>query len=371
MKPAISNIPSLTPLRGIAAALVAVFHFQVYYIRFVPRDESMFIDKGYLMVDLFFLMSGFLIMHVYGQSFSNRITRASLRKFIVARFARIYPLHIITLLLMVAVFYLKKFPATGFYDPGAIVSHIFLLHSFPLNKEVTWNIPSWSISAEWWSYMLFPFLCLLLFKKRKITIGLMLLLIIVIYIVVVFFLPRHDLYDHSADLLNDLDVTSDYGFLRSIAGFMSGMLLYLLYCRDEIKKRFSPGYITLLTALLVIYCMHKDVQDLVFVPLFGVLILGATSNTGKLSALLNNKPLAYLGDISYSVYMLHFLLIQAIMMVVYHFGYHAHQKIELSFIKGLGACGGYFVILLLLSAFSYRFIEKPCRKYITAKWSAK
>ncbi len=369
MKPAISNIPSLTPLRGIAAALVAVFHFQVYFIRFVQQDESMFIDKGYLMVDLFFLMSGFLIMHVYSASFSNSVTIPSLRKFIVARFARIYPLHIITLALMVAVFYVKKLPAIGFYDPGAIISHVFLLHSFPLNKEVTWNIPSWSISAEWWSYMLFPFLCLLLFKKRKMTISLVALLVIAIYIAVVFFLPRHDLYDQAADLKNDLDVTSDYGFLRSVAGFMSGMLLYLLYGREAVKKIFSPGYVTLIVSILIIFSMHKDVQDLVFVPLFGMLILGTTCNTGKLSALLNNKPLTYLGDISYSVYMLHFLLIQAIMMVMYHFGYHAHKKMELSFVKGLGACAGYFAILLLLSAISYRFIEKPCRKFITAKWS--
>src|ERR1017187_3429792 len=94
-------LSNLTPLRGIAALLVAVFHFEMAIARFVPAQQTMFFEKCYLMVDLFFVMSGFLILHVYGDSFMLSITKANLRKFIVARFARIYPLHCFSLMLLV------------------------------------------------------------------------------------------------------------------------------------------------------------------------------------------------------------------------------------------------------------------------------
>src|SRR5580692_1684989 len=95
-----SYISNLTPLRGIAALLVAVFHFEMAICRFVPAATTMFFEKSYLMVDLFFVMSGFIMLHVYGSSFSytsgdgfrQALRRASLRKFFVARFARTYPL---------------------------------------------------------------------------------------------------------------------------------------------------------------------------------------------------------------------------------------------------------------------------------------
>ena len=94
-------LSNLTPLRGIAALLVAVFHFEMAIARFVPAKQTMFFEKSYLMVDLFFVMSGFIILHVYGDSFMQSITKINLRKFIVARFARIYPLHFFSLMLLV------------------------------------------------------------------------------------------------------------------------------------------------------------------------------------------------------------------------------------------------------------------------------
>ena len=102
----VTYLTNLTPLRGIAALLVAVFHFEMAIARFVPAGYTMFFEKSYLMVDLFFIMSGFIIFHVYGDSFRLTLERRNLRKFFVARFARIYPLHFFTLaLLVVLVFF--------------------------------------------------------------------------------------------------------------------------------------------------------------------------------------------------------------------------------------------------------------------------
>lgn len=84
MKPATAYISNLTPLRGFAALMVVAFHFEEIIGRFVNAADSMLIRKGYLMVDLFFVMSGFIIFHVYSKEFQSNIPRHSFRKFLVA-----------------------------------------------------------------------------------------------------------------------------------------------------------------------------------------------------------------------------------------------------------------------------------------------
>ena len=368
MKHSVNNIQGLTPLRGMAALAVAVFHFQGYFLRFVTRDESMLIDKCYLMVDLFFIMSGFLILHVYKREFTQKISLKSCKNFIIARFARVYPLHFITLFLLVGLFYAESFKPGAYYDPHAIASHIFLLHSFPLNREVTWNIPSWSISAEWWSYTVFPFLCLFLFKNKKLAVPVIFFCIVIVYISILYFVPRHDLYNPAADKLHDLDVTSDYGFLRSIAGFMTGMLLYLVYELNKVKSFFNSDILCGIYILLLLFALHMGVPDIFFVPGFSLLILFLTSNTGRISKIFNNKVFTFLGDISYSVYMVHFLFIIFIEMVAYKFGYRYHSELILPFFKGAVFCVLYLLSLIGIAALSYRFLEKPCRRYINQKW---
>lgn len=366
-----ANIVSLTPLRGIAASLVAVFHFQVYFLRFIQPDQSMFIDKCYLMVDLFFIMSGFLIMHVYKDQFSQKISFTAFKKFLTARFARIYPLHFVTLLLLVALFLIKLWDEAGIYNPSAIASHIFLLHSFGLHNDLTWNIPSWSISAEWWSYVLFPLLCLFLSRFKNAGIVIVAMLSVVAYILILFFLPRTGTIQGYGGWKNTLDVTYDYGFVRSIGGFMLGMLLYLAYAKEAVRKLFSSDALAVIFILLLLTVMHKGLPDILFIPGFAILILVLTSNKGYVSKWFNNKPLTYLGDISYSVYMIHFLLIIVLQLVAYSFRAVIHIESSTTFFYGLGICVLYFGILLGLSALSYNIIEKPLRKLINQKWVGK
>jgi peptidoglycan/LPS O-acetylase OafA/YrhL len=329
----------------------------------------MLVDKLYLMVDLFFIMSGFLIMHVYKEQFAEKVSAAAFKKFIVARFARVYPLHLFTLLVLVGMYLLQRGNQGSFCDPHAIASHIFLLHSFPLNNELTWNIPSWSISAEWWSYILFPALCLLIFKNKKISVPVLLLVVVACYILLLYFVPRNDIAPGGNR--QNLDITYDYGFLRSIAGFMTGMLLYLLYSVDKVKKVFSRDIFCALFAILIIAELHAGLPDIVFVPGFCILILLLTCNTGKITGVFNNKALNFLGDISYSVYLLHFLLIIFVVKAAYKLGFRFDFQTGLPFFKGAMLCIGYVVVLLILSTISYRFLEKPCRKYINAKWAGK
>ena len=99
----------------------------------------MFFEKCYMMVDLFFIMSGFIILHVYKDDFANRISWHAVRKYIVARFARIYPLHFFAMLLLVAGVIL--FSPAGTYpnaieNPAAIPTGFLLLHSYYIHLSL-------------------------------------------------------------------------------------------------------------------------------------------------------------------------------------------------------------------------------------------
>lgn len=110
-------LANLTPLRGIAALIVLFFHFDLYWSgpfagALLAPAQSHFAQKGYIEVDFFFALSGFIMYHVYGASFSDAVTKDGLWQFMKARFARIYPRHLFTLSWSILLFVAIK--ATSF-----------------------------------------------------------------------------------------------------------------------------------------------------------------------------------------------------------------------------------------------------------------
>ena len=170
MKTSIQYLSNLTPLRGIAALLTVVFHVDLMIggggDMLLKFQDSMFINRMYLMVDFFFVLSGFIMYHVYSQYFKENVSGTEFKRFTIARFARIYPLHFFTLLYCIALRLVFLYSGTPDTNPmnaissdfSTIPSHLLLLHSMNVNQWFTWNNASWSISTEWWMYMLFPFL---------------------------------------------------------------------------------------------------------------------------------------------------------------------------------------------------------------------
>ena len=101
MKP-VTYFSNLTPLRGIAALLTVIFH--VSLMAGPLAFNTQVLHRMYLMVDFFFVLSGFIMCHVYGELFSEKVTMPAFKKFTIARFARVYPLHFVTLLYTIILF---------------------------------------------------------------------------------------------------------------------------------------------------------------------------------------------------------------------------------------------------------------------------
>jgi peptidoglycan/LPS O-acetylase OafA/YrhL len=370
-------------LRGLAALLVAIFHFEMAIARFVPARTTMFFEKSYLMVDLFFVMSGFIMLHVYGASFGGgmRIAnvgkaglwKGSLRKFFVARFARTYPLHLFTLLLLVLIVrYLTDWghPPIPLEQPSDILPNVFLLQSFGVCKIYNWNIPSWSISAEWGAYLLFPFLALWINRRKTGASVLLAIFVAAAYLCIMYVLPRVNPLSPSTPVPHNLNTTFDYGYLRGIAGFVIGMLIYQFYHREGVRAVFGSDAASLLIALLVIAALHFAINDALVVLLFAALVYNFAVNNGTLHRVCNNRALQYLGDISYSIY-----LMQIFPQEPFSHGWRlpgvtgtTRGKFNIDFGPGLFYCVIYLVLLVALASITYYVIERPCRKFINQHW---
>jgi len=366
-------LSNLTPLRGAAALLVAVFHFEMAMGRFVPARTTMFFEKSYLMVDLFFVLSGFIMLHVYGSRFSRTLTKENIRHFFVARFARTYPLHIFTLLLlMVIVRYLTNWgnPPIPLEQPRDILPNVFLLQSFGVCHIYNWNIPSWSISAEWGAYILFPLLALWIGRSRKMASVLLTIGVLAAWGCIMYVLPRVNPLNHAIPVPHNLNTTFDYGFLRGIAGFTAGMLIYQLYRLPVIGRLFGNDKVTVLILLLIFTVMHFDINDALVVILFAALVLNFALNNEYLHRVCNHRVLQYLGDISYSIY-----LMQIFPQEPFSHGWRlpgvtgaARGKFNIDFGRGLLYCMIYLMLLVALASLTYYLVERPCRRYINDRW---
>ncbi|MBC7422359.1 MAG: acyltransferase [Ferruginibacter sp.] len=371
MKPKSIYLSNLTPLRGIAALLVAIFHFEEIGGIFINPSTTMLIGKSYLMVDLFFIMSGFVMLHVYGDSFMKRLEWKVFFQFMKARFARLYPLHLFTLLLVIAVFYGFHNPSNPVNNPAAIPTHLLLLQSFGIHPIFTWNVPSWSISAEWWAYMVFPLLVLLLGKNKQVAIALMALLFTMLYLAIEYFLPRVNPFVPSLPVPHNLDVTYDYGFLRGIAGFMAGMVTYTFYQLKKLTIFFSKDILGIGCILLVLVAMHVGINDIFYIPLFMLLVLGVAANQQVIHKICLARPLQYLGDISYSVYLMHGSLVFFVAIpIITKLGFVSKgpHSLELPFFTGFCICIFYLLAVIAASSATYYLIEKPCRNWINKKY---
>lgn len=349
--------------------LVAVFHFEMAIARFVQAKQSLFFEKCYLMVDLFFIMSGFIILHVYKDDFTNHIKRISFKKYIVARFARIYPLHFFAMLLLVVgviVFSPQGTYPNAIENPWAIPTGFLLLHSYYIHDVYTWNIPSWSISAEWAAYLLFPFFALFLNKRKLIALVLLASFVIAAYISIMYFLPRKNYFNPSIPVPHNLNTTYDYGFLRGIAGFVTGMIVYKLYQWASLKAKFSKDIYAGAILLLLVLSMHLAVNDAICVVLFAALVFCFALNNGVLHRCCNNRVAQYIGKISYSIYLMQIFLQEPFSKGLRLPGVVGvgRGKQNIDFTSGLGFCIIYLVLLLIISSVTYFAIEQPCRRWI-------
>ena len=176
-----------------------------------------------------------------------------------------------------------------FCNPRAIPTNLLLIHSFGIHQGFNWNVPSWSISAEWWAYMIFPFLAVFIYRKKRTAITILALFVILAYLSIMFWIPRVNIFDPAAPHRQNLDVTFDYGFLRGLAGFISGMILYKIYESGFLAKLFQNDISAFAVMAACVISMHFGWNDGFDIILFILLVFAFAHNKGRLHIFCNAR----------------------------------------------------------------------------------
>ncbi len=257
-----------------------------------------FFRHAWMFVDFFFVLSGFVIAAAYGAKFEAGAI--SVGRFMGLRLGRIYPLHLAMLLAMVGLELIlvafdmaavaSRAPFEGGRSLPSLVSNLGLLHVFGLHDRLTWNIPSWSIAAEIWAYLVFA-LVLARFGRHgwQVMAGLGAAALLV-------------LLTSSPQYLN---ATYDFGFVRCLYGFALGTIAFRLLGRGLAIGGTLAELAVLLACGLFVTWVDKGGMTLLAPVLFVLPVLVFARAEGAVTRVLSLRPFVWLGMISYSIYMVH------------------------------------------------------------------
>ncbi|WP_159992281.1 acyltransferase [Roseomonas sp. 18066] len=358
-----AEIRALTGLRGLAALLVTLFHYYGNLDASLVDIGHVALRRLYLCVDLFFILSGYVMAMTYGARFGEGGWTAAWRGFLLRRLARIYPLYVVTLLGCMAValaLYGRFAPERGGFplmidQPWRDVPlNLLLMQSWGLARSAL--VPAWSISTEWAAYLLFPLLVLLMLRGSAARAALGCLLALLLLAAAVW-ITAHDGLAHGGPL--DASQGEVPGaLLRCLGGFLLGMATWRVAASGWLGRCCGDAVGVALLALLGLAWLWAP-GDLWIYPLLPPLVLLLGTNRGRVAAAFG-APLPHaLGLLSYAVYLLHYQLAGAI------HGLEAVLAARLPVWLAYGVAGiGTYGLLLAAAAASYRLVELPGRRLL-------
>lgn len=370
------RLTALDGWRGVLALFVVLAHFPGHVILM----DTSFYEGGSAIVDVFFLFSGFVMVANYETKLANGYGAG---RFLIERLGRIYPIHLFMLALfvlfeLVLVYfghragYVDREAFSGGNTVPSIWTNLLLIHSLGLHDTAGWNYPSWSLSTEWATYILFA-LILLLPGRRFLPFAVVGFIVSPVMLATLSDHPMHETYR--------------YGILRSIYGFCGGALTYYVYTRIRDRRlddRFSYQAWTALeiVAASLIFILPFTIGTTPYAVLMTIaytpFILVFALQKGAVSRILSHRALVYLGAISLSVYMVHaFILLRIVNVAELLQKLTGIPLVETQMFRGFptklvvmdpiymnilafSAIG----LVILISHFTYRYIEMPAEKKV-------
>lgn len=359
--------------RGLSALFVALFHLQVpghFYL--IP-----FVRGSYLFVDFFFVLSGFIISYAYGDKLARP---GGIRNFVIRRFGRLWPLHVTTLMLFVVailsingVTHLLGLTVGGqpfWIDPendlATFFTNVLLIHGLGIHDGLSWNSPSWSISVEFWAYIVFAILCVAAPGRLAVTAA----------VAAAVGAVALTLYSTS-----HIRVSFDYGAFRVLYGFFAGHLVYRLWLRARGQPFSHATLLEVLAVVLVVSFVSRAASgplSLAAPLVFAYVVFVFTHEKGLVSRIMSTAGFQKLGAWSYSIYMVHALVALVMMHSI-----RIHEALtgvplipaepvsgavqDFVFYAGDYAMNllalGYLAAVVAVAALTYRFVEQPGRRF--------
>jgi peptidoglycan/LPS O-acetylase OafA/YrhL len=348
-----NKIIELESIRGIAALLVFLHHIPNWNNGFY---QMAIIRNSHLMVDLFFVLSGYVIYSSYGEKINQF---KNILHFQFLRLGRLYPVHLVILVGYLLAEILKYFaaayygisfgrPAFDNFKRENVVANLLMIQDVGVLKG-TWSIngPSWSIGIEFYIYLLFAFICLYL---RCIK------LLVFTAITSICILGLSIINEESYDIYSNI--------LRGGAGFFLGCLVAVCSKRLKLRNTNIPVIIQHIAFLLISFFLlikptGRQFDILIYFLCAGLIISLIHTSDNPLKRILRSRIFTELGKISYSLYMSHMLIIWTVCNLLQFIIHKLHINDTLKF--SLAYVTTIF-ITISISYFLFHIIEKPYRE---------
>ena len=348
----LEQFAALTGVRGLAALWVAAMHFSRETTRLLPASASVggFVGQGSDAVLLFFILSGFILLHTYRAQFEIFSWREYFH-FLWLRLARIYPAYLATLGLMVGLVLASVVAGVAYskeaYPLARLPWEALMLHRWWWTDFFGWNYPDWSISAEWFAYLfIFPLAVWLLKRLAGCRVG----VIGAIFIGLIALEPA---------------IRTEWKLSLVSLLFLAGALLWELRRRCRWSGREVPPHLDSVAVLFVFTVLWfapplgAYLSAALFLLAVGLLLLGLSRADGIVSRLLAWSPIVFLGDISYSIYLSHGV-VQRILKIILPADKFAASPLAVR----VGVLLTFVLALFALSLCVYFTVERPARNWL-------
>jgi peptidoglycan/LPS O-acetylase OafA/YrhL len=352
------QIHPLTGIRGVAAFAVMVMHL---YQGAKMNEAGLqlgpllpFAHHGEMGVDLFFMLSGFVMSMVHQKDFVD-LTWAQCKRYWQLRFARVYPLHAFLLVLFVVCLWFGGKAYTG-ASIGHFLASLLLIQIWTPTESM-FNPPSWSVAAEALAYLWFPVTGYLTGKIKGLWPNLVLLLLWVVV-----FRLFYTLYPINQWLppvyTNWLGPAEAF---RIAEEFVIGCFLYNLYKQPGLLQPQRSDVQGIILLISIYGLMALNIPQAWLVAPLAMLILTLAKPGPVLNGLLGNKVAIYFGEISYALYLCHSFFVMALLLVL--------PKVpHTPWVLG-GLTTGYFAGAWLFAHLLYAYVETPARKWLRQAWA--
>lgn len=353
--------------RGVCAMMVVLFHLNA------GSHAWLLTRNGYVAVDFFFVLSGFVLTSGYSERLGDR---SALGRFSARRLARLYPLHLATLAALLAILFVSAArrgadPFSGPFSLAALAQCLALVQGFTTN-QLAWNFPSWSISIELWASLLLGSALWASGARKWWVFGLSILLLAVV--VAGLGEPKGPAHDERGALLK---------VAHYLLAFFVGALLFRLYGSLARRRRAPPAWAeAVATAVVILTFLFADrMPAIATVTLFAAVIVVFAFEAGPVSAWLRGPAPQAAGRWSYSIYLVHPLWTIAFFQAVVAMGRWLGRPATAHDLSGERlVLGGPFVMdlvcvaclaaVLATSRLTFLFIEEPGRKLVPRRRAA-
>lgn len=344
-------LPELVSARGLAAVWIVLAHT---FAKSIEGHSTLphAIEYSRVIVDFFFVLSGFVLAHMYDPAW--REGRFGYVNFLCRRLVRLYPLHLATLLVCLAIVLAGRMlgvsPAAP-HDVWSFTATALLLHSTWATTDLAWNWPSWSVSAEWCAYLAIPLFLAAADRFRtnlsRICVGLGAFVAAAAFAELVL---KQDV----------VELTSDGGAFRIIPSFFAGILLRRMFDEEPALTRMTPRIYAAVVAGVLATCAGLIALEMTYDALWPamVVLVAALASRGTWTApgILRGRTLAWLGELSYALYMTHAIALQVVFALAERFG--MAETLASRFCFGLLS-----ILTTMVGAhLAYVLVERPGRR---------